>query len=179
MSVSVRMVPGAYDAYLAAVATAAAALIGLLFVAISIRDDMIFGQNAVPGGEALAITTFTGLVNSLVVSLIGLIPKVNIGEAAVVMAVIGIVAVVRLHGRLQTGRNRIVLILTVLAYVTQLGLGVQLLVDSRDSNQLINLSIVIFVTLIVSLQRAWSLLKGKRVTSADSTAVTEAPGSAE
>ena len=95
------------------------------------------------------------------------------------MAVIGIVAVVRLHGRLQTGRNRIVLILTVLAYVTQLGLGVQLLVDSRDSNQLINLSIVIFVTLIVSLQRAWSLLKGKRVTSADSTAVTEAPGSAE
>ena len=73
------MAPGAYDAYLAAVATAAAALIGLLFVAISIRDDMIFGQNAIPGGEALAITTFTGLVNSLVVSLIGLIPKVNIG----------------------------------------------------------------------------------------------------
>jgi hypothetical protein len=51
MSVSVRMVPGAYDAYLAAVATAAAALIGLLFVAISIRDDMIFGQNAVPAAK--------------------------------------------------------------------------------------------------------------------------------
>jgi hypothetical protein len=170
------MVPAAYDAYLTAIATAAAALIGLLFVAISIRDDMIFGPNAIPGGEALAITTFTGLVNSLVVSLIGLIPKVNIGEAAVVMAVVGIVAVARLHGRLHTGKNRIVLILTLLAYLTQFGLGVQLLVNSHDSNQLINLSIVVFVTLIVSLQRAWSLLKGKRVTSA---AATGSPGSAE
>jgi hypothetical protein len=33
------MVPGMYDAYLAALATAAAALIGLLFVAVSVRDD--------------------------------------------------------------------------------------------------------------------------------------------
>jgi hypothetical protein len=63
------MVPGVYDAYLAAMATAAAALIGL-FVAVSVRDDTIFGPNAIPGGEALAITAFTGLVNSFVVSLL-------------------------------------------------------------------------------------------------------------
>jgi hypothetical protein len=80
MPASVRMVPGVYDAYLAAMATAAAALIGLLFVAVSVRDDTIFGPNAMPGGEALAITAFTGLVNSFVVSLLGLIPKTNIGE---------------------------------------------------------------------------------------------------
>ena len=48
-----------YDAYLGAVATAAAALIGLLFVAVSVRDDTIFGPSAIPGGEALAITAFT------------------------------------------------------------------------------------------------------------------------
>ena len=46
------MVPGVYDAYLAAMATAAAALIGLLFVAVSVRDDTIFGPKAMPGGEA-------------------------------------------------------------------------------------------------------------------------------
>src|SRR6266513_5532860 len=80
MSASVRMVPAVYDAYLAAMATAAAALIGLLFVAVSVRDDTIFGPNAIPGGEALSITAFTGLVNSFVVSLLGLIPKINIGE---------------------------------------------------------------------------------------------------
>jgi hypothetical protein len=60
------MVPGVYDAHLGAMATAAAALIGLLFVAVSVRDDTIFGPNAMPGGEALAITAFIGLVNSFV-----------------------------------------------------------------------------------------------------------------
>ena len=93
MPASVGMVPGVYDAYFAAMATAAAALIGLLFVAVSVRDDTIFGPNAMPGGEALAITAFTGLVNSFVVSLLGLIPKINIGEPAVIMAVISIVAI--------------------------------------------------------------------------------------
>jgi hypothetical protein len=47
-----------------------------------------------------------------------------------------------------------------------------LLVDPHDSDQLINLSFIVFVTLIVSLQRAWSLLKGKHLASARGTAVT-------
>jgi hypothetical protein len=166
------MVPGAYDAYFAAMATAAAALIGLLFVAVSVRDDTIFGPNAMPGGEALAITAFTGLVNAFVVSLLGLIPKVDIGEPAVVMAVISVVAIVRLQRRLHIGSNLLVLAITLLVYAAQLGLGVLLLVDSHDSDQLINLSIIVFVTLIVSLQRAWSLLKGKHLASAGGTAVT-------
>jgi DNA-binding CsgD family transcriptional regulator len=42
-------------------------------------------------------SAFTGLVNSFVVSLVGLIPKVNIGEPAVIAAVIGIVSTVRLQ----------------------------------------------------------------------------------
>jgi hypothetical protein len=54
----------------------------------------------------------------------------------------------------------------------QLGLGVLLLVDPHDSDQLINLSIIIFVTLIVSLQRAWSLLRGRHLAGAGSTAAT-------
>lgn len=83
-------------------------------MAVSVRDETIFGPNAIPGGEALAITAFTGLVNSFVVSLLGLIPKINIGEPAVIMAVIGIVAIVRLQRRLHTGRNLIVLAITLL-----------------------------------------------------------------
>jgi hypothetical protein len=165
------MVPGAYTAYFAAMATASAALIGLLFVAVSVRDDTIFGPKAMPGGEALAVTAFVGLVSSFVVSLLGLTPKVNIGEPAVIMAVISIVAIVRLQHRLHAGRNPIVLAITLLVYAAQFGFGVLLLVDPH-SDQLTNLSIIVFVPLIVSLQRAWSLLKGKHLTSAGSTAVT-------
>ena len=160
------MVSSVYDAYLGAVATAAAALIGLLFVAVSVRDDTIFGPNAMPGGEALAITAFTGLVNSFVVSLLGLIPKANIGEPAVIMAVITIVATVSLQHRLHTGSNRIVMAVTLLACAAQFVYGVLLLVNPHDSDDVINLSFIVFTTLIVSLQRAWSLLKGKHLASA-------------
>jgi hypothetical protein len=45
------MVPSAYDAYFASLATAAAALIGLLFVAVSVRDDTIFGPHAMPAAK--------------------------------------------------------------------------------------------------------------------------------
>jgi hypothetical protein len=166
------MVPGVYDAYLAAMATAAAALIGLLFVAVSVRDDTIFGPHAMPGGEALAITAFTGLVNAFVVSLLGLIPKINIGEPAVIMAVISIVAIARLQRRLHIGRNLFVLAITLLTYAAQLAYGVVLLVNPHDSDQLVSLSIIVFVMLIVSLQRAWSLLKGKHLAGARATAVT-------
>jgi hypothetical protein len=167
------MVPGAYDAYLGAAATASAALIGLLFVAVSVRDETIFGPKAMPGGEALAITAFTGLVNSFVVSLLGLIPKVNIGEPAVIMAVVGVVATARLQGRLRAGRdlrNLIVLAVTLLAYTAQFAYGVLLLLKPHDSDQLINLSLLVFLTLIVSLQRAWSLLRGKHLASARGSA---------
>jgi hypothetical protein len=166
------MVPGVYDAYFAAAATAAAALIGLLFVAVSVRDDTIFGPKAVPGGEALAITAFIGLVNSFVVSLLGLIPKVNIGQPAVIMAVISIVVVVRHQGRLHAGRNLIVLAVMLLAYAAQLGYGVLLILKPHDSDQLIDLSFIVFTTLIVSLQRAWSLLRGRHLASARGSAVT-------
>ena len=165
------MVPSVYDSYFAAMATASAALIGLLFVAASVRDETIFGPKAMPGGEALAVTAFIGLVSPFVVSLLGLIPKVNIGEPAVIMAVISIVATVRLQRRLHAGKNLIALIITLLAYAAQFGFGVLLLVDPH-SDQLINLSVIVFVPLIVSLQRAWSLLKGKHLASAGGTAAS-------
>ena len=172
MPASVAVVPGEYDAYLTAMATAAAALIGLLFVAVSVRDDTIFGPKAMPGGEALAITAFVGLVNSFVVSLLGLIPKANIGDTAVIMAVISIGSVVRLQRRLHAGGSLIVLAVTLLTYAAQFALGVMLVVNPHASDQLINLSFIVFTTLIVSLQRAWALLKGNHLARAHGTAAS-------
>jgi len=160
------MVPSAYDAYLTAVATAAAALIGLLFVAVSVRDDTIFGPNAVPGGEALAIGAFTGLVNSFVVCLLGLIPQVNIGEPAVTMALISLVSTLRLQRRVRSGRSLVVVAVTFLAYAAQLTYGVLLLINPDSSDDVLNLSFIVFTTLVISLERAWSLLKGEHLANA-------------
>jgi hypothetical protein len=157
------MVPSSYNAYFAATATGAAALIGLLFVAISVRDQTIFGPKARAGGEALAITAFGGLVNSLVLSLLGLIPQANIGVGAITLAVVSSVTVIRLHSRLHWARNTILLSLAVIAYALEFYYGIVLQIHPHDSDAVNNISYVVFATLVISLQRAWSLLKGKHI----------------
>jgi hypothetical protein len=162
------MVPTAYDAYFATVATAAAALIGLLFVAVSQRDETIFGSKATPGGEALAITAFTGLVNSFTVSLLALLPTGRIGVVATVLAVISLLTIVRLQSRLHAARNGIVLVITLVVYAIQLSYGITLINSPHSSGRLADLAYVLFATLLVSLQRAWSLLRGAHLRNAAS-----------
>jgi len=160
------MVPSSYNAFFGAMATGAAALIGLLFVAVSVRDQTIFGPKAVAGGEALAITAFTGLVNSLVIALLALIPQDNIGYGAIIVAVLSIVSVVRLHQRLHWARSTILLGAAVIAYLIQLGYGILLLIKPDDTSSVNNICYVLFATLVFSLQRAWSLLKGEHIEAA-------------
>jgi hypothetical protein len=156
-------VPSAYFAYFAAIATGAATLIGLLFVAVSMRDQTIFGPKAIPGGEALAVSAFSGLVNSLVLSLLAIIPQDNIGVGAIILAVLTTVSIIRLHARLHWARNTLVLSLAIIAYAIQFSYGILLLIKPNDTSAVNNLCYVVFATLIFSLQRAWSLLKGKHL----------------
>jgi hypothetical protein len=160
------MVPSAYFAYFAAIATGAATLIGLLFVAVSMRDQTIFGPKAIPGGEALAVSAFSGLVNSLVLSLLAIIPQDNIGVGAIILAVLTTMSIIRLHARLHWARNTLVLSLAIIAYAIQFSYGILLLIKPNDTSAVNNLCYVVFATLIFSLQRAWSLLKGKHLASA-------------
>jgi hypothetical protein len=162
------MVPSSYTSFFTATATGAAALIGLLFVAITVRNDTIFGAKAVAGGEALAITAFSGLVNSLVISLLALIPQDNIGVGAVTLSIITIVSIIRLHNRLHWARNTLLLGLAVIAYVLQFIFGIILIHNQHDASAVNNISYVVFATLIISLQRAWSLLKGKHLAGLES-----------
>src|SRR5215469_4218122 len=148
MPASARMVPSAYDAYFATVATAAAALIGLLFLAVSQRDETIFGSSAAPGGEALAITAFTGLVNSFTVSLLALLPTGRIGVVATVLAVISIVTILRLHARLYAARNWIMLVITLVVYAIQLSYGITLINSPHNNGRLADLAYVLFATLL-------------------------------
>lgn len=161
------MVPSSYNAFFTAIATGAAALIGLLFVAVSVRDETIFGPKAVAGGAALAITAFTGLVNSLLVSLLALIPQDNVGYGAAILAVLDIVGIIRLHHRLHWARSTILLSLAVIAYLIQGYYGVYLLIHPHNTNSVNSISYVLFATLVISLQRAWSLLEGKHIAAAE------------
>jgi hypothetical protein len=82
-----------HDVFAASIG-AAAALIGLLFVAISVAPERVFGIEADNDRRANAERTFTALVNVFFVSLVALLPH-NQGKAIEVVAILSMVQTAR------------------------------------------------------------------------------------
>jgi hypothetical protein len=79
------VVPDDFVVYFATAATAAGALIGLLFVAASLRPETVLGKDAPPAARAIAGSAFTALVNSFFVSLIACIPDTRLASFSVAL----------------------------------------------------------------------------------------------
>jgi hypothetical protein len=73
---------------------ASAALIGLLFVAISLAPEKVFGGAADAHKRADAVGAFTALANVFFVSLAGLLPR-GAPDVILVIAAVAIVRIVR------------------------------------------------------------------------------------
>ncbi len=81
------MVPASFANYFMAMAGAGGALIGLLFVAISINPERMVGRAAHPEPQAVAASTFTALANGFFISAAGLLPGQGvIGPTAAALA---------------------------------------------------------------------------------------------
>ena len=64
------MVPAEFTGYFMAAAAAAGVLIGLLFVAVSLRSETVFGDGASAVGRVQAGSAFISLSNCFFVSLV-------------------------------------------------------------------------------------------------------------
>jgi hypothetical protein len=73
------------------VASAGAALVGLLFVAVSIAPNRTVMRNAPLDRQVLAASTFTAMLNAFFISLVALVPGVNLGIITVIMGAIAFV----------------------------------------------------------------------------------------
>jgi hypothetical protein len=156
------VVPDDFSGYFAAAAAAAGALIGLLFVSVSLRPDDIFGDATPGGGRALASSSFTGLVNGFFLSMAALIPGQNLGISAVVLAVFCISQTVRLHRSVGTARSNVLTsFASVGVFVVQLAAGIGLAVRPHSEGFVKALAWVTITSFTVALLRAWALLRGK------------------
>src|ERR1700733_9028318 len=76
--------------FFSACASVGGALIGLLFVAISVAPERILGPDASDVHGVRAVATLTAFTNALTVVLFGLIPGFHAGDAAMVVAILGL-----------------------------------------------------------------------------------------
>jgi len=96
------MVPASFHDFFNGCASVAGALIGLLFVALSVSQEKLTGDDARTEHQVRAAAAFSALVNTLVIALVGLLPLASLGQAGIVLA--GAVPGARDGGRPGRGR---------------------------------------------------------------------------
>lgn len=159
------MVFGDYRELFIVIATSAATLIGLLFVAISVSKSRSQARSQVVR-EFRAAAALLAFTNPFTVSLFGLVPGTNIGYPAMIVGVIGVMfaaagtrATVALPSYLQHRRPQASLIVALLiVFVFQIVYGIKLIVDPHQGGTLATIGYVLIASLLIGIGRAWELV---------------------
>lgn len=159
------MVTGNYRDFFVVIATSAATLIGLLFVAMSVSKGRAQAHPQIVR-EFRAAASLLAFTNAFTVALFGLVPGNNIGYPAAIVGVIGVLftaagvrATLSLPSQQQHRRPQFALIAALLVvFGFQIANGVQLIIDLHHGGALDTIGDVLIVSLLIGISRAWELV---------------------
>ena len=166
------MVPENIHDFFVACASVAGALIGLLFVAISVAAERLAREEARAQihriRAAAALTAFT---NALAVSLFSLIPGHKIGPTAVATASSGIVfvaaALLSLIRRHQLHRGTLLDVVflfgLLVTLVVQLINAADVLAQPGNSGAVYTIGSMVVICFLIGIARAWELIGGPSI----------------
>ena len=162
------MVPAGFGPYFAACAGVAGALIGLLFVSVTLAPDRTVTSQAPAQNQEAAANAFLVLTDAMFISLVALIPGVGTGTVTLVMAVSAFTGTTmfavnsyrhrhqqQLHSRWWVRRA-----LTLAALIAQVSLGLLLLMHPERADAVTWLALLVLAWFAIGLLRAWELLGG-------------------
>ena len=163
------MVPDALTNFFIASTGAGAALLGLLFVSLSISPEEKITLNASIEKRVSAYGALGSLINAFFISLVALIPG-NFGTAVLIFGVLSFVIVVqnsipllRPHKDASNLARRIITtVLNLGVYVAQCYYAVQLILNPHNSDPVYSLTTLLLVVYVLGVFRAWELLGGTR-----------------
>jgi hypothetical protein len=167
------MVPPAFETFFTTIAGAGAALVGLLFVAISITPEQTVMPEAPLERQTMATSCFFALCNPFFISLIALIPYLDIkavGVTALAVSIAGLLNTFilgtfllrRLSGWRSAIRRTIFVLLSLALYGDEFYIGTLLLHPSRSSVPFSWLALILVGIDVLGLSRAWDLLGAHR-----------------
>ena len=151
-----------YEGFFAGSATIAGALVGLLFVSLSIQPERNRDRQLVEH-RAVAGTAFTALVDALFISLIGLQPGGGLQYGAVILGATGLVGSCSQALRLWNARHDVKLsrrwltfmVFIIAVYAAQLATG---LTPMNQASKQVYTATFIYILFGLGIARAWELL---------------------
>ena len=163
------MVPPQFTNFFLASSGAAAALVGLLFVAISVAPEHIVQANAPIERQAMAASSFTALLNAFFISLGALIP-LNIGTVILLMSTIGLINssflawnLLKERGRWLNVARRVYLILvSFIIYGFEFYNAILIILEPKNVGNIYVLAWLLVGVYGIGLTRAWQLLGARR-----------------
>ena len=164
------MVPATFANFFVASTSAGAALVGLLFVAVSIAPEQTVLEGASLEKRALATSVFTALLNAFFISLAALIPSSNLGWTALVLSLVGLSNTLTLGWNLLSQRSHwrnmvrrvFILVVSLVLYSFELYYAVQLLRFPGQSNPVFALTALLMGIYGIGLVHAWELIGVRR-----------------
>jgi hypothetical protein len=164
------MVPPEFLNFFIASTGAGAALVGLLFVAVSLAPEQIVTRRAPTERRAVASSAFTALINAFFVSLVALIPHFNFGTLIVPFSCVSLLSsllqawsLLRPRKGWQSFLRRAILIcLSLGLYGLELRNAVTLIIDPTQVGFVYGQLFVLLGTFALGLISAWELLGAHR-----------------
>ncbi len=164
------MVPPEFANFFIASASAGGALVGLLFVAVSIAPEQIVASQAPIERQAMAGNAFTALMNAFFISLSALIPHLNLGFFIMPFSFICLLtSLIQASYLLRRPKNwqslirrTFLVFLSILLYGLELWNGYQLFTDPSQPGNVYGLISCMLGAFGLGLIRAWELLGVRR-----------------
>lgn len=164
------MIPAEFNNFIVASTQASAALIGLLFVAITLAPERIFGEQAEAGRQARALSAFTALANIFFISFSMLIPDVNVGLVVTLVGGVSALQTASLlvllrhwHSQGVLWRSLFLFLGSLAIYGGEISVGIQLWNHPSSFGALTGVLELLLGAYAIGLGRAWELLGAPRM----------------